>query len=79
MKLVSGAILFLAAEQAYAHAHLVQFPNHDVASRVLVPGSLVLLVLAVLMFAWGLLTEARSPAKTCREPADRAALPTSKP
>ena len=73
MKLVSDAILFLAAEQAYAHAHLVQFPNHDVASRVLVPGRLVLLVLAVLMFVWGLLTEARSPSKICRKPAGGSA------
>ena len=78
MKLVTGAILFLAAEQAYAHAHLVQFPNHDVASRVLVPGSLVLLVLAVLMFVWGLLTEARSPTKSCGQPADSAALQAPK-
>jgi len=79
MKLVSGAILFLAAEQAYAHAHLVQFPNHDVASRVLVPGSLVLLVLAVLMFVWGLLTEARSLTKTGCAPADSAAIQVPKP
>ncbi len=79
MKLVSGAILFLAAEQAYAHAHLVQFPNHDVASSVLVPGSLVLLVLAVLMFVWGLLTEARSPALSHRQTADSAAVQVPKP
>lgn len=78
MKLVTGAILFLAAEQAYAHAHLVQFPNHDVASRVLVPGSLVLLVLAVLMFVWGLLTEARSLTKTGGEPADSATMQAPK-
>ncbi|MBC7819078.1 MAG: hypothetical protein IAG10_19485 [Planctomycetaceae bacterium] len=78
MKLVTGAILFLAAEQAYAHAHLVQFPNHDVASRVLVPGSLVLLVLAVLMFVWGLLTEARSPNQICREHAPATALQSPK-
>jgi hypothetical protein len=74
MKLVSGAILFLASEQAYAHAHLVQFPNHDVASRVLLPGSLVLLVLAILMFVWGLLTEARSSAEACGKPANSVAL-----
>ena len=78
MKLVTGAILFLAAVQAYAQAHLVQFPNHDVASRVLVPGSLVLLVLAVLMFVWGLLTEARSPTNTCSKPADSATLQAPK-
>lgn len=57
MRLVSGAILLLAAEQAFAHAHLIGFPNHDVAARVLVPASLVLLVLGSLMTVWGLLTE----------------------
>ncbi len=79
MKLVSGAILFLAAEQSYAHAHLVQFPNHDVASRVLVPGSLVLLVLAIVMFVWGLLTEARSANGSCRRTADSATAQAPQP
>lgn len=60
MKLVAGAILLLAAEHAYAHAQLVQFPNHESAAAVLVPGSLVLLILGGLMFVWGLFTEARS-------------------
>ena len=60
MKLISGAILVLAAEQAYAHAQLVQFPNHESAAAVLVPGSLVLVVLGILMIIWGLLTEVRS-------------------
>lgn len=59
MKLVSGSLLLLAAEQAFAHAHLVQFPNHDVASRVLIPASLVLTLLGAVLFVWGLLTEAR--------------------
>ena len=63
MKLVAGSVLVLAAEQAYAHAHLVQFPNHESASAVLVPASLVLLVLGMLLVIWGLLTEARSSAK----------------
>jgi len=60
MKLISGAILVLAAEQAYAHAQLVQFPNHESAAAVLVPASLVLVVLGILMLIWGLLTEVRS-------------------
>lgn len=60
MKLISGALLLLAAEQAYAHAQLVQFPNHESAAAVLVPGSLVLLVLGGLMIIWGLFTEFRS-------------------
>lgn len=59
MKLVSGSLLLLAAEQAFAHAHLVQFPNHDVAARVLVPGSLVLTVIGAILLVWGLLTETR--------------------
>lgn len=62
MKLVAGALLLLAAEQAYAHAHLVQFPHHDVASSVLVPASLVFLVLGSLLLLWGLLTETRKRA-----------------
>jgi len=60
MKMVSGALLLLASEQAYAHANLVQFPNHDSAARVLYPASLVFLILGVLLMAWGLLTEART-------------------
>ena len=64
MKLVTGAVLLLAAEHAYAHAQLVQFPNHESASAVLVPASLVLLVLGILMLIWGLLTEARTSANS---------------
>ncbi len=60
MKLLSGALLLLAAEQAYAHANLVQFPNQDSAARVLYPASLVFLTLGVLMTVWGLLSEVRT-------------------
>jgi hypothetical protein len=60
MKLVAGSVILLAAEQAYAHAQLIQFPNHESASNVLVPGSLALLVLGTLLVVWGLLTESRS-------------------
>jgi len=59
MKLLSGAILLVGAEQAFAHAQLVQFPNQD-ASSVLIPVSLILLVLGTLLMIWGLLTECRS-------------------
>ena len=51
MKTLSGALLLLAAEQAYAHANLVQFPNQDSAARVLYPASVVFLVLGVLCTA----------------------------
>ena len=57
MKLLSGAVLLLAAEQAFAHALLVQFPNHHLASQVLMPACVVLLALGSLLLGWGLLTE----------------------
>lgn len=61
MKLVSGSILLLAAEQAFAHAQLAQFPNHDVAARVLIPAAITSLIVGGLLFLWGLLTETRTP------------------
>lgn len=60
MKMVSGALLLVAAEQAYAHSKLVQFPNEDAAASVLMPASLVFLTLGTLLIIWGLLTESRS-------------------
>jgi hypothetical protein len=60
MKLVSGSILLLAAEQAFAHAHLTGFPNHDAAARVLIPAAMASLIVGGLLFLWGLLTETRS-------------------
>ncbi|MBS0202793.1 MAG: hypothetical protein JSS49_07840 [Planctomycetes bacterium] len=63
MKLVTGAILLLSAEQAYAHSQMVQFPNHVTAGQVLVPASLVLLILGTLMLIWGLFAEVQSSPK----------------
>ena len=60
MKLLSGSILLLAAEQAFAHAQLTQFPNHEDASAVLIPASVVLLSLGSILWIWGLLSEIRS-------------------
>ena len=63
MRLLSGAILLLAAEQAFAHSQLIGFPNHDVAADILVPAAFVFVVLGGSLMTWGLLTEAlhRSP------------------
>lgn len=63
MKLLSGAVLLVGAEQAYAHALLVQFPNQESAATVLVPASLVLSTLGSILMLWGLLTECRSLAR----------------
>lgn len=63
MKLLSGTILLLAAEQAFAHAQLVQFPNHDDATAVLIPASVVFLILGSILLIWGLLSEVRGKSK----------------
>lgn len=59
MKILSGAILLVGAEQAFAHALLIQFPNQDTASRVLIPASVVMLCMGCLLVVWGLLAEVR--------------------
>ena len=70
MRTLSGAILLLAAEQSYAHSHLIGFPSHDVASDVLIPAALLFLVLGALLMTWGLLTEgpSRATSKSSAEP-----------
>lgn len=62
MKLVSGALCLLGAEQAFAHAMLIQFPNQVTGTSVLIPVSMILLLLGTCLMVWGLLTECR-PAK----------------
>lgn len=60
MKLLTGAILLVGAEQAFAHSLLIQFPNQESASRILVPASLVMLTMGTLLMLWGLLSEVRT-------------------
>ena len=59
MKMLSGSVLLLAAEQAFAHAQLTQFPNHEDAATVLIPASVVFLSLGSILWIWGLLCEIR--------------------
>lgn len=61
MRAITGAILLLTAEQAFAHAHLVGFPLQSVASEVLVPASMVLAAFGTLFLIWGLLADFRKP------------------
>lgn len=57
MRMISGAVLIAAAEQAFAHAHLVPFP-HDVFVRdILLPASFVLAVTGVGVLLWGLIAD----------------------
>lgn len=57
MRMVAGSILIAAAEQAFAHAHMIGFPHSVFASEVLVPASLVLLVAGLGFLIWGVVTE----------------------
>ncbi|MHB8972284.1 MAG: hypothetical protein ACYC3X_24145 [Pirellulaceae bacterium] len=57
MRMVTGGILIVAAEQAFAHAHLVGFPHGVFASQVLLPSSLVLLLAGLGFLLWGVATE----------------------
>ena len=57
MRMVTGAILIAAAEQAFAHAHSISFPHSVFASEVLLPSSLVLLVAGLGFLIWGAITE----------------------
>lgn len=57
MRMVTGAILIAAAEQAFAHAHSIGFPHAVFASQVLMPTSVVLLGVGLVFLLWGILTE----------------------
>ncbi|MEP3482729.1 MAG: hypothetical protein ABJZ55_26025 [Fuerstiella sp.] len=57
MRNITGAILILTAEQAFAHAYLIEFPNAALAQDVLVPASYVLAVLGVGFLIWGAFPE----------------------
>jgi len=59
--MLTGAVFLLGAEQAYAHANLVQFPNQVEARSVLIPAAFAFLVLGFLLLGWGLLTERMNP------------------
>jgi uncharacterized membrane protein len=73
MRMVAGAVLIMAAEQAFAHSLMVRFPNHLFAREVLLPSSAVLLALGLAFLVWGTLTEFQR-----RTPSDSNAQPDSK-
>jgi hypothetical protein len=54
MRTISGAILILAAEQAFAHAHMASFPNEPLMREVMFPASGFLLVTGLVLLGWGL-------------------------
>ncbi len=55
MRMISGAILLLGAEQAFSHSLSIGFPNAQVAQEVLYPVSLLLLFFGLILLTWGLI------------------------
>jgi hypothetical protein len=54
MRMISGAILVLAAVQAFSSSLSIGFPNAGAAQDVLFPVSLVLAVAGLMLLVWGL-------------------------
>ena len=61
MRMFTGAMLIVGAEQAFAHALLVRFPHDALARQVLLPASAVLLALGLVFLLWGVWVERRQP------------------
>lgn len=57
MRMITGAILLLGAEQAFAHSQMIGFPNQLYAKQVLYPAAIVAGGLGVLILVWGLLVD----------------------
>ena len=72
MRSITGAILILAAEQAFAHAYLIGFPNQILAQEILIPASVVLSSLGALLLVWGVFADPRAARATALGPAPEA-------
>ena len=59
MRTITGAVLIMAAESAFAHAHLVGFPHQPFVRDVLLPASVALAVVGLVFLIWGVVAEKR--------------------
>jgi hypothetical protein len=57
MRTITGAMLIVAAESAFAHAHLIGFPHQPFARDVLLPASAALAAVGLVFLIWGVVTE----------------------
>lgn len=60
MRMITGSILILSAEQAFAHAHSTPFPNQVFANEILFPSSLVLAAIGLGCLIWGVIVERKT-------------------
>lgn len=57
MRLITGAILIAAAEQAFSHAYLIGFPHSVFVGEVLLPTAMVLAAAGLGFLVWGVITD----------------------
>ena len=60
MRMITGGLLIVASEQAFAHSQMVPFPNQVFAAEVLYPASIVLLGLGICFLIWGAVSDQNS-------------------
>ena len=65
MRMISGALLLLSAEQAFSHSLMIGFPNAQLAKEILYPASIILLILGIIMMSWGLVSGEFRQKKCC--------------
>lgn len=53
MRSLTGALLILTGEQAFAHAHLINFPHQIYAQSILIPFALVSIVIGLIYLVLG--------------------------
>jgi len=74
MRMISGAILILAAVQAFAHSLSIPFPNQIFAGEVLYPASIALAALGTGLIVWGTVSDQRNTRRSPgTEPDSRSA------
>ena len=60
MRMITGGLLIVASEQAFAHSLMIPFPNQVFAAEVLYPSSIVLLALGICFLIWGAISDYKS-------------------
>lgn len=54
MRMITGALLLMVAEQAFYHAHSIGFPHYRFVNEVLLPASGFLAIIGIGLIVFGL-------------------------
>ncbi len=60
MRALTGAVLILAAEQAFSNAFLIGFPYHSFAQTILLPVAAVCGLTGVALLVWGFFADRKA-------------------